>query len=420
MEVSGTVSGIDTAAATFNCANAYFGTMTFTRRPPAPPACGNRVVEPGEDCDDGNAGACDGCTSCHLDQCGDSVVCANSGEQCDDGNASGSDGCDPQCQLEPLTVTGSLGASGTLTTDTGGSGATPSQPLQAAVTTPTGGDVTITRSGGTAPLPGFSLLTGLVQISAPPAASPTTPLALTFLVDASLVPPGENQNTIQVTKDGVSVPDCTGTTGEAVPDPCVSERLLLTGSDVQITVLTTSASEWGLAVSVCTAVPAQGCRKALKAPLLIKKGKTDAIVWRWRGGFTTLADFGDPIGQTDYVLCVYDQHGGVPDRRLAMVTSHGGTCSGLPCWRQTSTGFQFKSNALPPDGRLRWKLQTPRRGPANIVISGKGSALGVPPLPLDQSPAVIVQLRSSSGTCWEARYGTHVANTSGKFKAQAD
>jgi cysteine-rich repeat protein len=63
-------------------------------------ACGDGVVDPGEQCDDGNALDGDGCDgNCTLTACGNGVV--TSGEECDDGNAHGCDGCDPGCQEEP-------------------------------------------------------------------------------------------------------------------------------------------------------------------------------------------------------------------------------------------------------------------------------------------------------------------------------
>ncbi len=62
--------------------------------------CGNAVLEPGEQCDDGNTVAGDGCSpSCHLEGCGNGIV--DPGEQCDDGNTAGGDGCSATCQREP-------------------------------------------------------------------------------------------------------------------------------------------------------------------------------------------------------------------------------------------------------------------------------------------------------------------------------
>jgi cysteine-rich repeat protein len=61
-------------------------------------SCGDGVVDPGEECDDGNANNHDGCrNTCLLPFCGDGVV--DPGEACDDGNKSNNDGCRNNCSL---------------------------------------------------------------------------------------------------------------------------------------------------------------------------------------------------------------------------------------------------------------------------------------------------------------------------------
>jgi cysteine-rich repeat protein len=63
--------------------------------------CGNHLVDFGETCDDGNRVSGDGCSAtCQREgRCGDGVV--DSGETCDDGNTSSGDGCSATCQREP-------------------------------------------------------------------------------------------------------------------------------------------------------------------------------------------------------------------------------------------------------------------------------------------------------------------------------
>lgn len=59
-----------------------------------PCGCGNGTVDPGEECDDGNAIDGDGCTaSCTI--CGNGVVAP--AEDCDDGNVADGDGCSAAC-----------------------------------------------------------------------------------------------------------------------------------------------------------------------------------------------------------------------------------------------------------------------------------------------------------------------------------
>jgi cysteine-rich repeat protein len=61
--------------------------------------CGNMMVEPGEECDDGNPTNGDGCdNNCTVTACGNGIVTA--GEQCDDGGVAAGDCCSPTCQFE--------------------------------------------------------------------------------------------------------------------------------------------------------------------------------------------------------------------------------------------------------------------------------------------------------------------------------
>lgn len=69
--------------------------------------CGNRTVEPSEDCDDGNTADGDACSAtCRFEgsnsqraTCGDALV--QYGEQCDDGNNANGDKCSSICLYEP-------------------------------------------------------------------------------------------------------------------------------------------------------------------------------------------------------------------------------------------------------------------------------------------------------------------------------
>ncbi len=65
------------------------------------PYCGDRNVDPGEQCDDGNNVNGDGCSAtCTIEPyCGDGTK--NPGEQCDDGNNANGDGCSATCTIEP-------------------------------------------------------------------------------------------------------------------------------------------------------------------------------------------------------------------------------------------------------------------------------------------------------------------------------
>jgi len=129
--------------------------------------------------------------------------------------------------------------------------------VEVSVTSPSGGRVSIASGpvDWTAPN-GFVFFGQQVTISAP-AATAVDPLVIAFRLDASLIPEGQSQYTIEVFKNGLLVSHCTGDAGVAEPDPCVSGRKLLHDGTVQIEVLTSTASEWNFAIAVpSTPLPA--------------------------------------------------------------------------------------------------------------------------------------------------------------------
>ena len=153
------------------------------------------------------------------------------------------------------SITKEAGAGETVTTDAEADGATRLEPVETSVTTPHAGTVSIEVTSTTATSPtGFQFLAQQVNITAPPT-TPNMPLVIAFTLDSSLVPAGADENTIHLFKGGVQVPPCTGAPGAASPDPCVSNRDLLPDGDIEITVLTSTASSWNLGVRSQTPSP---------------------------------------------------------------------------------------------------------------------------------------------------------------------
>jgi hypothetical protein len=62
------------------------------------------------------------------------------------------------------------------------------------------------------------------------------------------VPAGDDASTVVLFKDGLAVGDCTGPAGIAAPDPCIDARATLPDGDVELTILTSSASTWAAGV----------------------------------------------------------------------------------------------------------------------------------------------------------------------------
>lgn len=69
-----------------------------------PSYCGDGVVMPYEECEDGNDEVNDGCDACIIERCGDGVI--HPGEECDDGNNIRTDGCNERCQRTPINLCG--------------------------------------------------------------------------------------------------------------------------------------------------------------------------------------------------------------------------------------------------------------------------------------------------------------------------
>jgi hypothetical protein len=179
--------------------------------------------------------------------------------------------------VAPAGATVSNAAAGA--TVSSGSTASATSPAVAELTTPNPGPVVLTASslpaGSTPPPTGFFFVDQQMQITAP-AASSSAPLRITFTIDSSLVPAGQNESTLVVFRDGTAVAACTGASGTAAPDPCVTKRAAAPGGDVAITVLSSHASLWNFGIkvtpsSLCTLTKQfiQGSTRyqALRAPL---------------------------------------------------------------------------------------------------------------------------------------------------------
>jgi uncharacterized delta-60 repeat protein len=289
-------------------------------------------------------------------------------------------------------------AGGTVTTDTEDDGATATDTVETSVTTPNAGTVSITETPVEEPVPsGFSLLGEQVEITAP-VATVEDPLTLLFQLDASLVPPGQDETTVQVFKDGVEVDACSGSPGTASPDPCVSNRATLPDGDVEITVLTSQAGLWTFGVLTAGPIRAPLDPVAVDTPVTASApyylpGSTGTLtaVWDWGDGTTsevpvtslsgtvtgshmyttpdvhtitlTLTDDSGVIGSSVFqYLVVYDPNGGF--------VSGGGWIWSEPGWCQVDDvcavvegkaifGFvsKYKKGASVPTGNTEFQFK---------------------------------------------------------------
>ena len=161
----------------------------------------------------------------------------------------------PQAGSAPPAASAGNAASGG--TVTAGDGNSATAPLGAAVTTPTGGTITIvTAPPSGSPPAGYQFAGQEVDISAPPA-SAAAPLSLSFTVDGSVIGTASPSH-LQVFRDAVPVADCTGSSGNAAPDPCVASRTPTRDGGVTIVVLSSHASSWNFGFATAPVVSAGG------------------------------------------------------------------------------------------------------------------------------------------------------------------
>ena len=179
----------------------------------------------------------------------------------------------------------------------------------------------------------------------------------------------------------------------------------------------------------CAPQPILGCRQSIqenKSLLLLKdkSGTKDKLIFKWiKGEATDISVLGDPVVDTTYSLCLYDETAGVPSLVLETIVPPAGSCNGKPCWKSNKSGFRFKDTALVNGGIKTITLKSGTTGKSKIVVKGLGGNLNLPPLPLQQDQRVIAQLKNDfmGGQCFEARFsGPAKKNQSDFYKDKGD
>ncbi|HXI32310.1 MAG TPA: tandem-95 repeat protein, partial [Vicinamibacterales bacterium] len=154
-------------------------------------------------------------------------------------------------------VAAAVNGGGTVSTGTGAVDA--GDPLHSTVVPPTAATVTIAQgviAASQAPT-GYTFLNQQVNISVldpngvDVAAAPSNPIVLSFAIDRSLVPAGQDFSTFEMFRNGVRIPSCLGQTTipSANLDPCVTSRAAAADGDVLLTIITSHASRWNMGLS---------------------------------------------------------------------------------------------------------------------------------------------------------------------------
>jgi uncharacterized repeat protein (TIGR01451 family) len=139
----------------------------------------------------------------------------------------------------------------TLTTDPG-TGATTSNPQVTTARIPAsaeGTPATLAESNASGPAdgcaPSATCFGQISTITIGQTFSPGNPLRFTFGLDATEIPAHTKVSKIPMYHDGVLVPSCTGSAGQASPDPCVASRTQNKKTkDVAIVVLSSINGRW--------------------------------------------------------------------------------------------------------------------------------------------------------------------------------
>ena len=170
---------------------------------------------------------------------------------------------------------------------------------------------------------------------------------------------------------------------------------------------------------LCPATPLSGCHSTGTggADLKAKRASRESankMKWTWRNEASG-GDFGtDPLGSTDFALCLYA--GGV--RRMQALAPAGGGCGNRPCWKQSPSGSKYADGLETPDGLKKLVLARSSAGGGRITASLGTVFLPIPSLPL--ALPITMQLVNGEGDCWSATYSSPLLNTDTDLRARSD
>jgi cysteine-rich repeat protein len=166
---------------------------------------------------------------------------------------------------------------------------------------------------------------------------------------------------------------------------------------------------------VATEGPRTDCRGSTgsaTAGIKIKNSmpdKRDRLSFRYRKGVPTAkAEFGDPLGTTDYTFCLYQASQPSPLYRVSLPA--GITCkAGRACWKEVRKGYRYRDSTAGRRGVTALTLTEGGAGSAKIAFRARGENLLPPDLGLINSK-LTAQIISSTGLCWDAEFPTPPAS----------
>jgi hypothetical protein len=148
----------------------------------------------------------------------------------------------------------------------------------------------------------------------------------------------------------------------------------------------------------------------------------DKLAWTWsKGPSIGLADLGDPTVDTTYTVCLSDVVFADIGSGVQIVHRLRGslTAAAGSKWAASHRGFKYIDKTATPDGLTSITLLSGKPGRGKIRVKGHGPNLGlsVPPLGTSSFPP-LVQLKASTGRCWDTPELGFIRRTDTKLKAK--
>ena len=168
----------------------------------------------------------------------------------------------------------------------------------------------------------------------------------------------------------------------------------------------------------CPAAPAGTCREPFvggNAFFLLKDkdDPSDRVIWKWLSGSQTdKPEFGNPLDDESYRLCVYNG---------TTLLFEMGANAGATFWSENGAGYKYRNPNGSADGTQGVRLIAGADRRAKILVKGKGENLDLPTRGALAGP-ITMQLHQSSGAvCWSATYSSpFLRQDSSIFKDRAD
>ena len=162
--------------------------------------------------------------------------------------------------------------------------------------------------------------------------------------------------------------------------------------------------------TACQTSPVPGCGTSAKSRVAIKTNANptkNKWAWKWNGGTLASADFGDPKGETDLQVCVYDATGALTGGSLLQAGAS---------WRQTASGWVYADPLRSRFGiqKIKAKLATGPTG--QLQVKAKGSGIGGIATPVS-GPLTVQAVNLDDGTCWQSAFSTFNENVAGLVAA---